>query len=97
MAEIKKEINSVFVVILPVIIFAALCIYLLRDYIIKLLFTSEFMAARDLFAIQLIGDVIKVISWLYAYPMLAKKATKYFIGTEIFFGITWVLLSIFFI
>jgi PST family polysaccharide transporter len=55
------------------------------------------MAARDLFAIQLVGDVIKVISWLYAYPMLAKKATKYFIGTEIFFGFTWVLLSIFFI
>lgn len=96
-AEIKKEINSVVLFVFPIIVLAALIIYLLRDYVIKLLFTSEFMAARDLFAIQLIGDVIKVISWLYAYPMLAKKATKYFIGTEIFFGFTWVLLSIFFI
>lgn len=96
-AEIKKEINSVVLFVLPVIMLAALSIYLLRDYVIYLLFTSEFKAARDLFAIQLVGDVIKVISWLYAYPMLAKKATKYFIGTEIFFGFTWVLLSIFFI
>lgn len=96
-AEIKKEINSVLLFILPVMILAALCIYLTRDYIINILFTSEFIAARDLFAIQLVGDVIKVISWLYAYPMLAKKATKYFIGTELFFGATWVLLSLFFI
>lgn len=95
--EIKKEINSVVLFVLPVIILAALCVYLARDYIIVILFTPDFMAARDLFAIQLVGDVIKVISWLYAYPMLAKKATKYFIGTEIFFGFTWVLLSLFFI
>jgi PST family polysaccharide transporter len=95
--EIKKEINSVVLVVLPIIIFAALLIYFFRDLIIVILFTPDFLAARDLFAMQLAGDVIKVISWLYAYPMLAKKATKYFIGTEILFGFTWVLLSLFFI
>ncbi|AVL19483.1 TPA: O-antigen translocase [Enterobacter cloacae] len=95
--EIKKEINSVVLFVLPLIILAALFIYFLRDYVIIILFTRDFLPARDLFAIQLIGDVIKVISWLYAYPMLAKKATKYFISTEIIFGFTWVLLSLFFI
>lgn len=95
--EIKSEINSVVLFVLPVIVLAALLIYFLRDYVIAILFTPEFLPARDLFAIQLAGDVIKVISWLYAYPMLAKKATKYFISTEIFFGVTWVLLSVYFI
>ncbi|MEW5562702.1 O-antigen translocase [Enterobacter asburiae] len=95
--EIKREINSVVLFVFPAIVLAALLIYLLRDYIILILFTPDFLAARDLFAIQLCGDVIKVISWLYAYPMLAKKATKYFIGTEFFFGFTWVLLSMLFI
>lgn len=95
--EIKSEINSVVLFVFPVIVLAALLIYFLRDYVITILFTPEFLPARDLFAIQLAGDVIKVISWLYAYPMLAKKATKYFISTEIFFGVTWVLLSVYFI
>lgn len=95
--EIKSEINSVVLFVFPVIVLAALLIYFLRDYVIAILFTPEFLPARDLFAIQLAGDVIKVISWLYAYPMLAKKATKYFISTEIFFGVTWVLLSVYFI
>lgn len=95
--EIKSEINSVVLFVFPVIVLAALFIYFLRDYVIAILFTPEFLPARDLFAIQLAGDVIKVISWLYAYPMLAKKATKYFISTEIFFGVTWVLLSVYFI
>lgn len=95
--DIKKEINSVVLFVLPFITLVALFIYLLRDYIIVILFTPDFLVARDLFAIQLVGDVIKVISWLYAYPMLAKKATKYFIGTEVFFGCTWVMLSLYFI
>lgn len=96
-SAIKKEINSVVVFILPVIITAAAVIYLLRDYIIVLLFTPDFSVARDLFAIQLTGDVIKVVSWLYAYPMLAKKATKYFVGTEVIFSATWIILSHFFV
>ena len=37
------------------------------------------------FAIQLSGDVIKIAAWLYAYPMVSRGATKWFVGTEIVF------------
>ena len=71
----------------------ALGVYLLRDVAISLLFTEEFRSARNLFAIQLTGDVIKIAAWLYAYPMLARGATKWFVSTEIVFTLNFVALT----
>lgn len=92
-AAIIDEIHRTTRIILPIVAFLALCVYLLRDVAIWLLFTSEFYAARDLFAVQLLGDVIKVASWLYAYVMLSRGATKLFISTEIIFSFLFVALS----
>lgn len=90
---IKSEINRTAIIIFPIVLLMAAGIYLSRDYIITILFTEEFREARNLFLIQLIGDVIKIASWLYAYPMLAKKTTKWFVFSEVVFTLTWVILS----
>ena len=50
----------------------------------------------ELFKWQLIGDVVKVASWLLAYVMVAKAMTRVFIYTEIGFSIVFVLSSIIF-
>ncbi|WP_270689648.1 O-antigen translocase [Aeromonas sp. D3] len=90
---IADEINKTARIIIPVVAAMALCVYLLRDLAIWILFTSDFTAARDLFAIQLCGDVIKIASWLYAYPMLSRGKTKIFIASEILFSILFVTVS----
>ncbi|WP_336817984.1 O-antigen translocase [Cedecea sp. MMO-103] len=95
--EIKNEITQAIKLILPTVVFLSLTIYVLRDFIINLLFTPDFREARNLFAIQLIGDIVKIISWLYAFPMIAKGAVRIFTFTEIFFSFTFVLLSWLFI
>lgn len=94
---IIKEINHTAKVIIPSVILMSLTVYLLRDVAITILFTEEFRAARDLFAIQLSGDVIKIVSWLYAYPMLSRGATKWYIMSEIFFSISFVITTFFFV
>ncbi|ORM72925.1 hypothetical protein HA48_12055 [Pantoea wallisii] len=91
--EIRKEINNATKVILPTVIILALCVYFMRDVILRLLFTDDFTQARDLFAVQLVGDVIKITAWLYAFPMLAKGAMKWFVSSEILFSLSFVLLS----
>ncbi|MFJ5439257.1 O-antigen translocase [Pectobacterium brasiliense] len=91
--SIRKEINKTILIIIPIAAFMALCVYIFRDVAISVLFTEEFRGARDLFAIQLLGDVIKIASWLYAYPMLSRGATKWFVLTEIVFSIMLVLLT----
>lgn len=94
---IVSEIHKTARIVLPIVVILALSVYLLRDVAILLLFTKEFNAARDLFAVQLCGDVVKIASWLYAYPMLSRGATKWFIGTEIAFALSFVVLSYIFV
>lgn len=95
--SIVKEIHHTAKVIIPIVCIMAIGVYLLRDVAIWLLFTEEFEAARNLFAIQLTGDVVKILAWLYAYPMLSRGATKWFVSTEIFFSLNFVLLTYLFV
>lgn len=94
---IVSEIHKTACIIIPIVTIMALGVYLLRDVAISLLFTEAFRSTRDLFAIQLTGDVIKILAWLYAYPMLSRGATKWFIGTEIVFTMSFVALTYFFV
>lgn len=92
-SAIVKEINKTAVLIIPIVMGMAFVVYILRDFIIYLLFTHEFKESRNLFFIQLCGDVVKIASWLYAYPMLSRGAIKWFIPAEIFFSFSFVFLS----
>ncbi|MBL0438295.1 O-antigen translocase [Aeromonas caviae] len=94
---IVSEIHRTARIVLPIAVILALSIYLLRDVAIWLLFSDEFSSARNLFAIQLCGDVIKIASWLYAYPMLSRGATKWFMATELLSSIIFVILTYFFV
>ena len=85
-SEIKKEILQGYKIILPSVAICGIVIYLLRDFIISILFTSEFTPMRNLFAWQMLGDTLKIGSWLLAYLMLGKAMVKLFIATEILFA-----------
>ncbi|HGY1052282.1 TPA: O-antigen translocase [Aeromonas salmonicida subsp. pectinolytica] len=89
------EIHKTACIVVPIVVSMALCVYLLRDVAISLLFTEAFRSARDLFAIQLTGDVIKILAWLYAYPMISRGATRWFMTTEIVFTMSFVILTFF--
>jgi len=95
--ELKLEILNTAKVIMPIIILIAILIYFLRDVAISLLFTEDFYSARYLFAIQLTGDVVKIASSLIALPMIARKLTNWYVFSEMFFSITFVLLAFWFV
>ena len=92
--ELKKEIFNGYIVIIPIVSILALIIYFSRELVIHIAFTDNFMPMLPLFKWQLIGDVIKIVSWLLSYLLLAKAMTKLFICTEIGFSISFVVLSI---
>jgi len=72
----------------------AIVVFILKEYIILIAFDKSFLPMLELFKWQLVGDVIKIASWLLSYTLIAKAKTKYFIGTEIIFSISFVLFSI---
>nr|WP_315278568.1 O-antigen translocase [uncultured Acinetobacter sp.] len=91
--EIKKEVYLGYKFIFPLAVVGGFCIYVLRDWIITLLFSHAFMPMRDLFLWQMIGDALKIGSWILAYLMISKAMTKLFVTTEIIFSFSLVLLT----
>ncbi|ALM65199.1 O-antigen translocase [Vibrio parahaemolyticus] len=95
--SIVSEINKTTQIVIPIVVLMALGVFLLRDVAISLLFTEAFRSARELFALQLTGDVVKIASWLYAYPMLSRGATKWYVTTEILFALLFIACSYLFV
>ncbi|WAD26912.1 O-antigen translocase [Pseudomonadaceae bacterium T75] len=91
--EIKNEIAQGYRVILPAAVVLGLIIYLFRDLIIQVLFTMDFLPMRELFALQLVGDTLKIGSWVLGYVMLGRALVKLFVISEIIFSFSFVALT----
>ncbi|TDP60997.1 O-antigen translocase [Flavobacterium dankookense] len=94
--ETKLIFLSFYKSILPIFVIGLIIIYFLRFYLVKILFTEEFLPVTSLFFWQLIGDVLKITSWILAFNLLAKKNTLVYVLTELFsLGLTYILSLIF--
>lgn len=91
--DIKKEVYLGYKFIFPLAVIGGLVIYSLRDWIISLLFSTAFLPMRELFLWQMIGDTLKIGSWILAYLMISKKMTRLFIITEIIFALTLIIVT----
>ncbi len=94
--ELKKEVFSLMTKLMPLTLLLAISIYLFRHKIIIILFSEKFIDMEQLFIFQLIGDVIKVGSWIIANVLLAKAKIKIYIFTELFFISSFYILSLLF-
>lgn len=95
-SDIKREIIQGYKIILPVAAACGLAIYFLRDFIIRVLFTADFVPMETLFAWQMVGDTLKIGSWILAYLMLSKAMMRLFIVSEIVFAGMFYGLTVFF-
>jgi len=95
--DIRRELFNGYKLILPLVSVLACLIFLLKDFIIAILFTADFLPMRKLFMWQLIGDVIKLAAWLLSYLMLAKALSRMYIVTEILFAASFVGFTIIFV
>lgn len=93
-AEIRREILAGYRVILPIAALCASIVYVLRHFIIETLFSAAFLSIESLFFWQLVGDVLKIASWLFAFVMLSKSMTNLFIVSEISFSILFYLTAV---
>lgn len=90
---LRQEILQGYRIILPIAAVCGLVIYLLRDFIVKMLFTPEFSVMSALFGWQMVGDTLKIGSWILACLMLGKGLARLYIVTEVFFNLLFVLLT----
>lgn len=89
-----KEVVKSSKTLLPLSFVILFFVFILRHYIILTLFSKDFYEAGSILGWQLVGDFFKILSWLFAFVMWAKRMTKTFIITEVIFTVCYLILSI---
>jgi PST family polysaccharide transporter len=91
---LKKEVFKIWKTTLPIIIIITLAVYISKDLIINILFTSEFKLVNSLILLHLLGDIVKINCWVLGNILVAKAKTTHFILFQIEWSIVFVVLSI---
>ena len=86
------ELRSAYRYLIPAVIVLAALVYLLRDDVTQWLFNANFASANPLYGPQLVGDVLKVASFVLSYLMLAKAMTRLFVVSECVFAVSYLAL-----
>lgn len=92
--DLRRELTSGLKMLIPVTASMALAIYLLREFIIELLFSAEFAPMAALFAWQLTGDIVRVTAWLFSFFLISRAMTKQFLFAEIVAALSFVTLAL---
>lgn len=95
--DFRKEVIKIYKMLLPILVFGMLLVFLFREFIIKALYTSEFLGMSSLFKWQLLGDLIRFIAFVLSYQFIAKRQIGYFIFTEVVSILLFYILSVYFI
>lgn len=56
--------------------------------VMKIFYSAKFVAGADLLPWMVLGILFKIISWPMGFIQLAKGATRWFVASETFFGIS---------
>ena len=91
--ELRHEIFKAYKIIVPMLLVGFTSIYFLRFFIIRLLFTPDFMPMTHLFTWQMAGDFFKICSWILGFIMIAKSMAKYYIANDILTNIIWLIIG----
>lgn len=95
-SEVMLEIINGYKLILPTVIIMSFLIFMMKDVIVSVLFSAEFVKMEVLFKWQLIGDTLKIGSWILAYLMLAKAKMTLYVLSEVIFSASFYLLTVYF-
>lgn len=91
-APLAAELRSAYRHVLPAVLLLAMAVYAMRGWVTRLLFSADFSAANALYAPQLLGDVVKIASFMLSYLMLAKAMTRMFVVAECVFALSYLAL-----
>lgn len=90
-SEVNKQAEIGLLIAAPMIVISLF----IMPYLIKILYTSEFLDVVPYVKWAVIGNIFKIGSWSMGFILLAKGKSKIFITTGVVFGITFLLMNIF--
>ncbi|MFT2010485.1 hypothetical protein ACMA1I_17555 [Pontibacter sp. 13R65] len=92
---LQKYVRSTFYLVLPGLLVALLLVYLLREWVLLLLFNQDFVVAEYLFDYQLIGDFFKMWSIVLTNLMVVRAHVRLYISWQIITALFYMALVYF--
>jgi O-antigen/teichoic acid export membrane protein len=91
--ELVREVRRGLLLIVPSVALVSVVIYLLRDLVVRVVFSPDFVPMRDLFGWQMIGNTLKMVGWMFGYVLLAKTNALAMAALELATLVAWWLLA----
>ena len=96
-AEFKTELKEYFKWLVPLFTILIVLVFVMKEFILKIAFTSEFDSVKNLLIWQLLGDLIRIMSLAFGFQIVVKTMMKRYFFIEIIFNLTYLLLSFYLI
>lgn len=93
-SEMVRELRRALLVLVPAVAAVSFTIWLLRDLVIHVILTKDFLPMRDLFGWQMFGNVFKILAWLLGALLLAKANPIVVAGFEFVTYTLWWALAV---
>jgi PST family polysaccharide transporter len=87
--EINNELNNTLKFTLFIVFPIISLTFVLREYVIMILYTSKFVEASDYLIYNFIGDYIRAISWVLSAWLIPRSKLKLWLSLGIIFNITF--------
>ena len=81
----------------PLFLIMLLVLFFVKEWVLELIFTTEFLKIKSVLIWQFIGDFFKIITLAFGYQILVKARLKVYFFLEIAFNVSYLLLSFFWI
>ncbi|MDX5436603.1 MAG: hypothetical protein LPK03_05375 [Pontibacter sp.] len=89
---LRKFVRSTFYLVLPVLVAALLLVYVLREWVLLLLFNQSFVVAEYLFNYQLLGDFFRLWSIILTNLIVVRAHVKLYIGWQVASALLYITL-----
>ncbi|MBC5993213.1 MATE family efflux transporter [Pontibacter cellulosilyticus] len=89
---LRKFVRNTFYLVMPGLAAALLLVYLLRDWVLLLLFNEDFVVASYLFDYQLLGDFFRMWSVILTNLIVVRAHVKLYIGWQLSSALLYITL-----
>lgn len=90
-AALRSEVWRTLAAVLAITAASALAIGLLRDVLVRAVFSSAFDGAQALMPVQLLGDVLKMGAWTLGFVLVSQVKTRWYVAIEVLVPLIFVL------
>ena len=95
--NLRRELFKIWKITLPIILVIVAIIYALKDTVITAILSEEFLLIKTLIGFHLLGDIVRIMTWILGNLIKSKARTKVFIFLQFEWATAFILLTLLFV